>query len=378
MSLDQYDNPLIARYASEEMCRLWGPQRKFRTWRELWVVLAEAEADWACRSRRRRSRSCKAHVDTIDFAAAERYERKLRHDVMAHVHAYGDACPEARGIIHLGATSCYVTDNTDLILLRESLELVRSRLVAAIDRLATFAARTRDLACLASPIFSRPSRRRSASGPACGPTTWCTTWPKSSIGWRRSSPRRQGHDRHAGQLPGLFGGDHAKVRELDELVADKLGFAGSYRRHRPDLFAQGRRPGAGHALGHRPKRAQVGHRLRLLHSRKELEEPFEEEQIGSSAMAYKRNPMRAERICGLARFVISLESSGGRHGRHAVAGAHARRQRQPPADAAASLPGRRRHPAPLRKRRGRASGLSAGDRPALGRRTAVHGHAKTS
>src|SRR3954465_14815193 len=143
-----YDNPLVDRYASAEMSALWGPQRKFSTWRRLWVWLAEAEAELGLPITKAQLDELRAHVDDIDFEAAARYERKLRHDVMAHVHAYGDQCPDARRIIHLGATSCYVTDNTDLLLMRKGLGLLAGRLAAVIDRLAKFAAEHRSLACL--------------------------------------------------------------------------------------------------------------------------------------------------------------------------------------------------------------------------------------
>ncbi|MBI3462595.1 MAG: hypothetical protein HY000_05970, partial [Planctomycetes bacterium] len=163
---DYYDNPLIARYASDEMSRLWGPQRKFSTWRRLWVALAEAEAELGLPITREQIAQLRAHVDTIDFAAAERYERKLRHDVMAHVHAYGDDCPLARPIIHLGATSCYVTDNTDLLLIREGLTMLRDALVRVIDRLAKFAQQHRDLACLAFTHF-QPAQPTTVGKRAC-------------------------------------------------------------------------------------------------------------------------------------------------------------------------------------------------------------------
>ena len=145
---DRYENPLISRYASETMSRLWGDQRKFSTWRRLWVALAEAERELGLPVTDEQIAELRAHVDDIDFDAAAKYERRLRHDVMAHVHTYGDVCPTARPIIHLGATSCYVTDNTDLLLMREGFCLVRDRLVAVIDRLASFAEKYRDLPCL--------------------------------------------------------------------------------------------------------------------------------------------------------------------------------------------------------------------------------------
>ncbi len=148
MSHDVYENPLIHRYATPEMSALWSARRKFRTWRQLWVILAEAEAELGLDISPTQIEQLRAHIDDIDFAAADRYERKLRHDVMAHVHAYGDQCPEARRIIHLGATSCYVTDNTDLLLIREGLDLIAKRVAAVIDRLAAFAAQWRTLPCL--------------------------------------------------------------------------------------------------------------------------------------------------------------------------------------------------------------------------------------
>ena len=208
---NQYDNPLIARYASARMSELWSPQRKFSTWRRLWVALAEAEAELGLSVTPEQIAELRQHVDTIDFAAAERHERRLRHDVMAHVHAYGDVCPTARPIIHLGATSCYVTDNTDLLLLREAMELVRDRLVAVIDGpgplrpgasgtavpgLHAFPARsTNDGGQAGLPVGLRfrlgPGRDRVPSGEA-------------------QSPRLQGHHRHAGQFSRPFRGRSRK------------------------------------------------------------------------------------------------------------------------------------------------------------------------
>jgi adenylosuccinate lyase len=310
MPQEFYDNPLIARYASAEMSRLWGPQRKFATWRRLWVALAEAEAELGLPIAREQIEELKRHVDTIDFAAADRYERKLRHDVMAHVHAYGDDCPTARGIIHLGATSCYVTDNTDLILLREGLELLRLRLVRVIDRLATFAEQHRELACLAFTHL-QPAQPTTVGKRAC---LWAydLALDLAELDHRIALLKARGVKGTTGTQASfleLFAGDHAKVRRLDDLVSQKMGFAEAYavtgQTYSRKVDSQ--------VLNVLSGIAQSGHKaatdLRLLQSRKELEEPFEEHQIGSSAMAYKRNPMRSERICGLARFVISLESS---------------------------------------------------------------------
>jgi adenylosuccinate lyase len=310
MNHEYYDNPLIARYASQEMSRLWGPQRKFSTWRRLWVSLAEAEAELGLPITAAQIEELRQNTETIDFAAAETYERKLRHDVMAHVHAYGDACPSARGIIHLGATSCYVTDNTDLLLAREALGLIEMRLVRVIDRLARFAQEQRDLACLAFTHF-QPAQPTTIGKRAC---LWIYDLVQdlAEVDFRLTQLKARGVKGTTGTQASfleLFGGDHAKVRRLDELVSRKMGFEAAY----PVTGQTYSRKVDAQLLATLAGIAASGHKaatdLRLLQSRKELEEPFEEHQIGSSAMAYKRNPMRAERLCGLARFVISLESS---------------------------------------------------------------------
>ena len=307
---DYYDNPLIARYASAEMSRLWGPQRKFRTWRRLWVALAEAEAELGLPISESQLAELRAHVDDVDLELAAKYERKLRHDVMAHVHAYGDACPAARGIIHWGATSCYVTDNTDLLLLREGLAMVRDRLVRVIDRLAKFAEQHRSLACLAFTHF-QPAQPTTVGKRAC---LWLFDLVQdlAEIESRIAGLKARGVKGTTGTQASfleLFGGDHEKVRRLDELVSRKIGFEASY----PVTGQTYSRKVDAQVLAVLSGVAQSAHKaatdLRLLQSMKEIEEPSEQEQIGSSAMAYKRNPMRAERICGLARFVMSLETN---------------------------------------------------------------------
>jgi adenylosuccinate lyase len=305
-----YDNPLITRYASREMAALWGPQRKFSTWRRLWVALAEAEAELGLPITKEQVAELKSKVDTIDFAKADEYERKLRHDVMAHVHAYGDDCPSARGIIHLGATSCYVTDNTDLILIRESLQMVRSRLAAVIDALAEFAGKHRALACLGWTHL-QPAQPTTVGKRAC---LWIYDLVEdlAEVEHRLDRLQARGAKGTTGTQASfleLFGGDQGKVRRLDQIVAAKMGFAASYPvtgqtySRKVDLQVLDTLAGIA-ASAHK-----AATDLRLLQSRKEIEEPFEADQIGSSAMAYKRNPMRAERICGLARFVSSLQTS---------------------------------------------------------------------
>lgn len=310
MSHDEYQNPLITRYASKDLVRLWSPQSIHSTWRRLWIALAEAEHELGLAVSAEQVAALQAAVDTIDFAKAAQYERELRHDVMAHVHTYGDQCPTARGIIHLGATSCYVTDNTDLILFRESLRLVRARLVAVIDRLASFAARHRDLPCLAYTHL-QPAQPTTVGKRAA---LWCydLVLDLEEIEHRLATLRFRGAKGTTGTQASflqLFGGDHTKVEALDRLVARKMGFdtvaavtGQTYSRKVDSQVLAG-------LSGIAQSAHKAGTDLRLLQSFKEIEEPFEEKQIGSSAMAYKRNPMRAERMCSLARFVISLSSS---------------------------------------------------------------------
>lgn len=307
---DRYDNPLIGRYASGEMATLWGPLRKFRTWRKLWVALAEAEAELGLPIRAEQLAELREHIDDVDLELAAKYERQLRHDVMAHVHAYGDLCPTARGIIHWGATSCYVTDNTDLLLMREALTLVRDRLVRVIDRLAAFARQHRSLACLGFTHF-QPAQPTTVGKRAC---LWLYDLVQDldEIEHRVAGLKARGVKGTTGTQASfleMFGGDHAQVRRLDELVSRKIGFEAGYavtgQTYSRKVDAQ--------VLAALSGIAQSAHKaatdLRLLQSMKEVEEPFEKEQIGSSAMAYKRNPMRAERICGLARYAMSLESN---------------------------------------------------------------------
>lgn len=311
MTHELYQNPLISRYASDEMSRLWSSQRRHSTWRRLWVALAEAELELGLGGvGQEQVTELAAHVDDIDFQAAAQYERQLRHDVMAHVHAYGDQCPQARAIIHLGATSCYVTDNADLLLLREGLELICRRVVDVLEALATFAREYRDLPTLGfthlQPAQPTTVGRRAAlwAYDLCLDLaelehrleTLCARGAKGTTGTQASFLK-------------LCGGDHQKVRQLDQLIAEKLGFASTYavtgQTYPRKIDAQVVDALSGVAASAHKSATD----LRILASRKEIEEPFEADQIGSSAMAYKRNPMRSERICSLARFVLSLQTS---------------------------------------------------------------------
>jgi adenylosuccinate lyase len=307
---DVYENPLIARYVSREMATLWGDQRKFSTWRRLWVALAEAEAELGLAITPAQIAELQAHVEDIDFDAAEKYERKLRHDVMAHVHAYGDQCPAARGIIHLGATSCYVTDNTDLILIRESMQMAARRLAVVILALADFARQYRDLPTL-SFTHLQPAQPTTVGRRAC---LWAydLALDLDEVENRLASLKARSVKGTTGTQASfleLFDGDHDKVRRLEQMVAEKIGFDSTYaitgQTYSRKVDAQVLDTLAGIAASAHKAATD----LRILAHRKEIEEPFEKDQIGSSAMAYKRNPMRAERICSLARFVMSLPAN---------------------------------------------------------------------
>jgi adenylosuccinate lyase len=308
---DVYDNPLIGRYAGRRMAHLWSPRVKFSTWRRLWVALAEAERTLGLAISEGQIAAMRSAADDIDFDAANRYERRFRHDVMAHVHAYGDAAPAARPIIHLGATSCYVTDNADLILIRSALGIVRDKTAAAIDALGQFADRYKALPCLGYTHF-QPAQLVTVGKRA---TLWCheLILDLREIEHRIASLRFLGVKGTTGTQASfleLFGGDDAKVEALDRMVAEAFGFAETY----PVSGQTYCRKIDSQVLGSLAGVAESAHRfgtdLRLLAHERELEEPFESEQIGSSAMAYKRNPMRAERMCSLGRFVMALPPAG--------------------------------------------------------------------
>jgi adenylosuccinate lyase len=276
----------------------------------MWVALAESEKELGLNISDEQINQLKANIDHIDFEAAAGYERELRHDVMAHIHTYGDVCPDARGIIHLGATSCYVTDNADLVLLREGLELVRNRLVQIIDALGKFATEYRDLPCLGFTHL-QPAQPTTVGKRAA---IWCydLVLDLEELEHRINKLRFRGVKGTTGTQAtflSLFAGDHSKVEELDQLVADKLGFEESYAVTGQTYTRKVDTQIIGVLSGIAQSANKTGCDIRILQSRKELEEPFEKKQIGSSAMAYKRNPMRSERMCSLARYVTSLQSS---------------------------------------------------------------------
>eukprot|EP00913_Durusdinium_trenchii_P008876 g8342.t1 len=292
------------------MSGIWSSQTKHSTWRRLWIALAESQKELGIEITDGQLDAMRAAVDDIDFAAAANYERQYRHDVMAHVHTFGDCCPSARGIIHHGATSCFVTDNTELIQLRDSLELIRTRLVAVIDQLARFADEYKQLPCLGFTHL-QPAQPTTIGKRAA---LWCydLVLDLEELETRVEKLKFRGVKGTTGTQASflqMFDGDHARVEQLDRLVSEKMGFSSSYpvtgQTYSRKVDAQVLQALSGIAQSAH----KAGSDLRILQHRKEMEEPFEEKQIGSSAMAYKRNPMRSERMCALARFAMSLTTN---------------------------------------------------------------------
>ncbi|MCR5528028.1 MAG: adenylosuccinate lyase [Saccharofermentans sp.] len=306
ISKPSYESPLNSRYASPEMQYIFSPDKKFTTWRKLWIALAESEKELGLNITDEQINELKSHIDDVDYEAAAAYEKKLRHDVMAHVHAYGDQCPNAKGIIHLGATSCYVGDNTDIIIMREALELIRKRLVVCIAKLTEFADEYKAMPTLGFTHF-QPAQLVTVGKRA---TLWLQDllFDLEEVESVTSSLKMLGCKGTTGTQASfydLFEGDHAKCVELDKKIANKMGFEASY-------YVSGQtysRKVDSRVLNCLSSIAQSAHKfsndIRLLQHLKEIEEPFEKNQIGSSAMAYKRNPMRSERIASLARYVIA-------------------------------------------------------------------------
>ena len=306
ISKPSYESPLNSRYASPEMQYIFSPDKKFTTWRKLWIALAESEKELGLNITDEQINELKAHIDDVDYEAAAAYEKKLRHDVMAHVHAYGDQCPNAKGIIHLGATSCYVGDNTDIIIMREALELIRKRLVVCIAKLSEFADEYKSMPTLGFTHF-QPAQLVTVGKRA---TLWLQDllFDLEEVEAVTASLKMLGCKGTTGTQASfydLFEGDHAKCVELDKKIANKMGFEASY-------YVSGQtysRKVDSRVLNCLSSIAQSAHKfsndIRLLQHLKEIEEPFEKNQIGSSAMAYKRNPMRSERIASLARYVIA-------------------------------------------------------------------------
>ena len=307
MSHSSYRSPLADRYASTAMLELWSLQTRHGLWRRLWLALAEAQRDLGVAIPADALTQMRAHLDDIDFAAVAEYEKRFRHDVMAHIHAFGDVAPAAKGVIHLGATSCFVTDNGDLIQMRRGLELLRARLVSVIRALATFAKQWKD-----EPTLGY-THLQAAQLTTVGKRA--TLWLQDLVLDLADLDHRLAHIPMRGvkgttgtqaSFLELFNGDHAKVRELDTRVCHAMGFPGSIpvsgQTYSRKLDQQVLDVLAGIAAS----AAKFASDLRMLQSFGEIEEPFGKEQIGSSAMAYKRNPMRSERINSLARFVLSI------------------------------------------------------------------------
>jgi len=307
---NKYTSPLVERNASKEMAELFGADKKFSTWRRLWLELAKAEQKLGLDITDAQIAQMQKHLDDIDYARAAAYEKKFRHDVMAHVHTFGEAAPKAAPIIHLGATSCYVGDNADLIIMRQALELIAGKLAALIDKLAKFARKHRALPTLGFTHY-QPAQLTTVGKRA---TLWCYDFTMDLAEIERrieTMPFRgvKGTTGTQASFLALFAGNHSKVRRLDEMVTRAFGFKNrcavtgqTYPRKIDKL-----------AIDALASAAQSAHKMcndiRLLANLKEMEEPFEKSQIGSSAMAYKRNPMRCERATGLARLVMSLATS---------------------------------------------------------------------
>ena len=305
MPTNTYESPLSSRYASEEMLYLFSADKKFSTWRKLWVALAQAEMELGLPVTQEQVDELEAHIYDIDYEKAAAWEKKLRHDVMAHVHTYGELCPKAMPIIHLGATSCYVGDNTDVILMREGLILVRNKLVQVIDALAKFAREYKALPTLGFTHFQ--AAQLVTVGKRASLWMNDLLLDLEEVEHRISTLKLLGSKGTTGTQASfleLFNGDHEKVKELERKIAAEMGFDGvvpvsgqTYSR-KMDYSVLSVLSGIAQSA------SKFATDMRLLCHLKEVEEPFEKNQIGSSAMPYKRNPMRCERICSLARYVI--------------------------------------------------------------------------
>lgn len=305
MQTDRYISPLSTRYASAEMQYLFSQDFKFRTWRRLWIALARAEKTLGLAITDEQIAELEAHRDDINYAEAEAREREVRHDVMSHVYAYGLQCPKAAGIIHLGATSCYVGDNTDLIILREAAQLVVKKAVQVVRNLSAFADRWKDTPCLGYTHL-QPAQLTTVGKRAA---LWINEllMDIDELEFRLSRLQLLGSKGTTGTQASfleLFGGDEGKIQEMERLIADEMGFAGvvpvsgqTYSRKVDSYFLSALSGIAQSAM-------KFANDLRIAQSFEELEEPFEKHQIGSSAMPYKRNPMRCERICALSRYLM--------------------------------------------------------------------------
>lgn len=303
---DHYETPFSSRYASREMQFLFSPDNKFRTWRRLWVALAEAEQELGLPITDEQLAELRANVDTINYDEAEAREKVVRHDVMAHVYAYGLQCPNAKGIIHLGATSCYVGDNTDLIILYDAMRLIRKKLLNVIDVLSRFAYDYRATPTLGFTHF-QPAQPTTVGKRA---TLWIQDLllDLAEVEYRLSGARLLGSKGTTGTQASfleLFEGDHEKCRQLDQKIAEKMGFPGCFAVSGQTYSRKIDAMMLATLSGIAQTASKFSGDIRLLQHLKEVEEPFEKNQIGSSAMAYKRNPMRSERIAALSRYLVT-------------------------------------------------------------------------
>lgn len=300
-----YESPFCTRYASEEMQFVFSAQKKFSTFRRLWVALARAEMKLGLDITPEQVAELEANVDNIDFAVAEAREKEVRHDVMAHVYAYGQVCPSAKGIIHLGATSCYVGDNTDVIVMRDAMEIVHRKLVNVIANLAAFAEKYKAMPCLAYTHL-QPAQLTTVGKRA---TLWAheLLMDLEELEYRMSKLKLLGQKGTTGTQASfveLFGGDSEKIKKLEQMIAEEMGFSACFpvsgQTYSRKLDYQVLSVLAGIA----ESCSKFSNDIRILANFKEIEEPFEKNQIGSSAMPYKRNPMRSERITALSRYVM--------------------------------------------------------------------------
>lgn len=305
MVKDTYESPLSARYASKEMKYIFSPDKKFRTWRKLWIALAESEKELGLPITQEQIDELKAHAEDINYEVAQEREKIVRHDVMSHVYAYGVQCPNAKGIIHLGATSCYVGDNTDIIIMTEGLKLIRNKLITVIRNLSKFADEYKALPTLAFTHF-QPAQPTTVGKRA---TLWLQEllMDLEDVEYQLSKAKLLGSKGTTGTQASfleLFDGDHEKCKMLDRKIAEKMGYKACFpvsgQTYSRKLDSQFLNVLAGIAQS----AAKFSNDIRLLQHLKEVEEPFEKNQIGSSAMAYKRNPMRSERIGSLSRYVM--------------------------------------------------------------------------
>ena len=305
MSNDKYTSPLSERYASKEMQYIFSPDKKFRTWRRLWIALAETEKELGLPITDEQIAELKEHADDINYDVAKAREKEVRHDVMSHVYAYGQQCPKAKGIIHLGATSCYVGDNTDIILMSEALEIVRKKLINVIAELAKFANEYKDLPTLAFTHF-QPAQPTTVGKRA---TLWMQEFMMDleDLEYVKGSLKLLGSKGTTGTQASfleLFDGDQETIDKIDPMIAKKMGFETCYPVSGQTYSRKVDTRVLNVLAGIAASAHKFSNDIRLLQHLKEVEEPFEKTQIGSSAMAYKRNPMRSERIASLSRYVM--------------------------------------------------------------------------